>query len=78
MSDLILLTRAGCVNAPAMLTSLHAALKALGRPAEYEVVDVTTLSSSDERAGYPTPTLLYRGGDLFGMPAPAPPFDPPG
>jgi hypothetical protein len=26
---------------------------------------------------YPTPTLLYKGKDLFGMPKPSPPFSEP-
>jgi hypothetical protein len=33
--------------------------------------------ASDVRSGYPTPTLLWKGRDIFGMPVPKPPFNAP-
>jgi hypothetical protein len=49
----------------------------MGRQKDYQFIDLDTLPASDARRGYPTPTLLYRGRDLFGMPVPAPPFPEP-
>lgn len=46
-------------------------------PANYQVIDVATLHPTDPRSGYPTPTLLYEGRDLFGLPEPQPPFPEP-
>jgi hypothetical protein len=57
--------------------NLNAALQELGLPAEYQVVDIDRLRASDVRSGYPTPTVLYRKHDLFGMPEPVPPFPEP-
>jgi hypothetical protein len=74
---LTFLTRDGCVNTPDMLTNLDAALKALGLALDYQVVNIGTLAKTDSRTGYPTPTVLYRGRDLFGMPQPTPPFPEP-
>jgi hypothetical protein len=52
-------------------------LKSLGLLTDYAYVDIGTLPRRDVRTGYPTPTLLYKGKDIFGMPAPKPPFDEP-
>lgn len=49
------------------------ALRALGRPATYQVIDVDTLPDSDPRGGYGTPTVLVGNRDLFGMPEPPTP-----
>ena len=32
--------------------------------------DLETLAESDVRRGYPAPTILLKGRDLFGLPAP--------
>ena len=75
--DLMFLTRDGCVNTPEMVVNLDRALEALGWPNDYQFVDIGTLPTSDVRTGYPTPTLLCRDNDLFGMSAPKPPYDVP-
>ena len=75
--DLTFLTRAGCVQTDEMRSHLDEALKAKGLPTSYAVVDLDKLPASDARRGYPTPTLLYKGADMFGMPAPTPPFPEP-
>ena len=72
--DLTFLTRDGCVNTPIMRKNLNDALRTLGWKPEYQVIDIGTLSSTDVRTGYPTPTLLWKGRDIFGMPAPRPPY----
>jgi hypothetical protein len=77
MKELTFLSRDGCVNTPMMRTNLDASLKGLKWAADYQVVDVGTLAATDVRSGYPTPTLLYRGRDIFGMPVPKPPYNTP-
>jgi len=72
--DLTFLTRDGCVNTPDMVNNLDDALKALGWPNYYRHVDIGTLPKKDPRTGYPTPTVLWKGKDIFGMPVPKPPF----
>lgn len=69
------LTRDGCVNTPDMVNNLDDALKGLGWPRfDYQFIKIDTLPKTDVRAGYPTPTLLWKGKDIFGMPVPQPPF----
>lgn len=75
--ELTFLTRDGCVNTPEMVANLDRALETLGWPNDYQYVDIGTLPTSDVRTGYPTPTLLYKDNDLFGMSAPNPPYDVP-
>ena len=77
MRDLTFLTREGCVNTPDMVNNLDDALTALGWPKDYQYIDIGTLPKADARTGYPTPTLLWKGKDLFGMPVPTPPFPEP-
>jgi hypothetical protein len=60
-----------------MQENLVAALKALNRPGAFETVDQDTLPSTDPRVGYPTPTLLYRNRDVFGLAQPTPPYPEP-
>src|SRR5437870_982380 len=67
-NDLVFVTRDGCVNTPDMLINLDDALRALKLPLDYQVVNLGTLPATDVRSGYPTPTVLYRNRDLFGMP----------
>jgi hypothetical protein len=78
-TDLVFLTRDGCVNTPDMVNNLDDALKALGLPNDYQYVDIGKLKRSDARTGYPTPTVLWKGKgkDIFGMPVPKPPYDVP-
>ena len=40
-------------------------------------IDIGRLPASDVRTGYPTPTLLWKGKDIFGMRVPKPPYDVP-
>ena len=77
VKDLTFLTRDGCVNTPDMVNNLDDALKKLGWANDYQYINIGTLKASDVRTGYPTPTLLWKGKDIFGMPAPKPPFDVP-
>ena len=76
-NDLTFVTRDGCVNTPDMLVNLDDALRALKLPVDYQVLNLGTLPATDPRSGYPTPTVLYRNRDLFGMPEPTPPFPEP-
>jgi hypothetical protein len=76
-SQLVLLTRDGCMNTETMRARLGDALRALQRSAEFDVVDLDTLPPSDVRRGYPTPTLLYTNRDVFGMDEPKPPLPTP-
>ena len=73
----ILLTRDGCVNAPALCKCLDEALRTLGLPPDYQVINLASLPATDARVGYPTPTVLIGDRDLYGMPEPAPPFPEP-
>jgi hypothetical protein len=77
MKDLVFLTRGGCVNTTTMRANLDAALKAMNLPADYQSVDLDTLARTDPRSGYATPTVLFANHDLFGLPAPAPPYPEP-
>ena len=75
--ELVFVTRDGCVNTPDMFNNLDDALRALGLPLDYQVVNLGKLPPTDPRIGYPTPTVLYRDRDLFGMPQPVPPYPEP-
>jgi len=77
MHDLVFLTRDGCVNTPDMVNNLEDALKALGWPNDYQFINIGKLPKSDVRTGYPTPTVLWKSKDIFGMPTPTPPYDEP-
>lgn len=77
MSDLVFLTRDGCVQTDVMRARLDEALRGAGRPPGYAFVDLATLAATDPRIGYPTPTVLVGGRDLFGMEEPRPPFPEP-
>ena len=76
-TDLVFVTRDGCVNTPDMLNNLDDALRALGLGLDYPVVNLGTLPPTDPRSAYPTPTVLVRDRDLFDMPEPTPPFPEP-
>ena len=76
--DLVFLTREGWVLTDQMRTNLDAALTHMGNARlAYRVVDLASFPANDPRRGYPTPTILYEGRDLFGMPTPVPPFPDP-
>lgn len=78
MGKLEFLTRGDCVNTPVMRQRLEQALGDLELPVDVEIVSLDALPVSDQRTAYPTPTVLYRGRDLFGLPEPAPPYAQPG
>ena len=77
MKDLTFLTREGCVNTPDMVTNLDDALIALKLRRDYQVIDIGQLPKDDPRTGYPTPTILWKGKDIFGMSVPKPPYNVP-
>lgn len=77
MKSLVFLTRDGCVNTAIMRTNLDDALKAVGLPNDYQFIDADTLEAADPRGGYGTPTVLFEGSDLFGMPVPPVPHPAP-
>ena len=77
MKDLTFLSRGGCVNTPDMVNNLDDALTALKLSKDYQFIDIGKLPKDDPRTGYPTPTILWKGKDIFGMPAPKPPYDVP-
>jgi hypothetical protein len=77
LKPLMFLTRPGCKNTAVMAERLDAVLVTLGWPKNYTVVDISTLPASDPRTGYPTPTLLWSGNDIFGMSEPTPPYPEP-
>ena len=70
-SELVFLTRSGCVNTTLMHSRLDEALRSLKFPTKYTLIDLDKLDPSDRRRGYPTPTVLYVGRDLFGLAAPS-------
>jgi hypothetical protein len=74
---LVLLTRKGCSGTATMRANLDQALKELAGW-DYEVADLGELPQGDPRKGYPTPTLLHDGKDVYGLPAPEPGSDSPG
>ncbi len=77
MHHLVFLTRDGCVNTPDMVNNVEDALKALGWPKDYQFINIGKLPKTDVRTGYPTPTLLWKSKDIFGMPTPPPPYNEP-
>jgi hypothetical protein len=68
--DLVFLSRDGCVDTARMRSSLDEALESLALPTNYPLVDADKLEPCDRRRGYGTPTVLYKGRDLFGMAEP--------
>ncbi|MGD9791213.1 MAG: hypothetical protein AB7Q00_09235 [Phycisphaerales bacterium] len=60
----------GCPNTPAMRAHLR---EALADPAAFDDVNQEKLPESDPRRGWPTPTILVNGRDLFGLPTPSSP-----
>jgi hypothetical protein len=75
--QVIFLTRDGCANTPVLRANLESAAESFDSTVEYEVIDQGTLPATDAHTGYPTPTILYKNRDLFGLPEPVPPFPAP-
>lgn len=71
------LTRDGCKNTPVVRSNLETAIERSGLLVNVEVVHQAKLAEDDARVGYPTPTILIDGKDLFGSPVPVPPFPSP-
>lgn len=71
------LTREGCKNTPVMLENLKAAIAEGQVSADYTVIQQAALPPDDPRTGYPTPTILLNGKDIFGLAVPKPPFPEP-
>jgi hypothetical protein len=61
----------GCPNTRTMRSNAQEAVKALGISAEVHYVDQEALRPDDRRRGWPAPTILVEGRDLFGLPAPS-------
>src|SRR3954447_7091005 len=76
-ADLVFLTRDGCVNTPDLVNNIDDALKSMGWPTDYQYLDIGKLPAKDARTGYATPTILWKGRDIFGLPVPTPPFPEP-
>lgn len=62
-----------CPNTAAMREHLAAALRELGGGLSFTDTNQETLPASDLRRGWPAPTILANGHDLFGMRAPSAP-----
>lgn len=60
----------GCPNTPVIRENLQTALKAVGG-LTFTDVNQEALPASDIRRGWPTPTILVNGRDLFGMSPPS-------
>lgn len=60
----------GCPNTPEMRTNLKAAIASIGAGWTFTDTDQERLPDSDLRRGWPTPTVLVNGSDLFGMAPP--------
>ncbi|VAX38987.1 hypothetical protein MNBD_PLANCTO03-926 [hydrothermal vent metagenome] len=61
----------GCPNTPKMRDRVAEAVGALGSGYVLVEVDQESLAADDLRRGYPAPTVLVDGVDLFGLPAPS-------
>lgn len=63
---LVFLTRQGCSGSEKMMVNLNGALAKL-KGWTYEVLDLDDLPKTDPRRGYPTPTILRSGKDIYGL-----------
>ena len=63
----------GCPLTPRMKRRLEQAISQLEHRPELVQIDQQALDASDLRRGYPAPTILVNGSDLFGMPPPTSP-----
>jgi hypothetical protein len=66
-----LLGFATCPNTPAIRDNLREALKLVGGGWAFTEVNQEALPESDVRRGWPAPTVLVNGADLFGMAPPS-------
>lgn len=72
MTQVEVLGFAGCPNTPEFLQRVQSAAGRVGG-ARVVYVDQESLPENDIRRGYPTPTALVNGRDLFGLPVPTAP-----
>lgn len=63
----------GCPNTPSMRENLAVAIESLASGLTFTTINQEELPESDLRRGYPTPTVLVNGRDLFGLPVPTAP-----
>lgn len=63
----------GCPNTPELRDNLKSALASIGKGWTFTDTDQEKLPEHDLRRGWPMPTVLVNGCDLFGMPAPTAP-----
>ena len=66
-----LLGFASCPNTPKMRSNLAVALASAGNGWVFDDIDQDLLPHDDIRRGYPTPTILVDGRDLYGRPMPS-------
>jgi hypothetical protein len=59
-----------CPNTPVLRENLRAALASIGEGITFRDVNQAELAEDDVRRGWPTPTILVNGVDLFNLPAP--------
>lgn len=59
----------GCPNTPELLARVRKAARGMDG-VRIEYVDQMRLAANDLRRGYPAPTVLVNGSDLFGLPTP--------
>lgn len=57
----------GCPNTPELRDNVRAALASVGGAIVFEEVNQEALDEADPRRGWPAPTVLVNGSDLFGM-----------
>ena len=60
----------GCPNTRTMRANIEVAMKALGFSTQVQYVDEEALPPNDPRRGWPAPTVLVEGRDLFGLRTP--------
>ena len=68
-----LLGFAACPNTPLMEKRLRMALDRIGASSPIEYVDQDALEAGDVQRGWPAPTVLVDGQDLYGMTPPRTP-----
>ncbi|MBX2850298.1 MAG: hypothetical protein KTR15_00965 [Phycisphaeraceae bacterium] len=73
MNTVTLLGFEGCSLTPLMRSRAEAAIEGMSLDAQLVVIDQNELEVEDLRRGYPAPTLLVNGRDLYGMQPPTSP-----
>ena len=68
--SIALLGFSDCPHTPEMRANLTAALESMHTGWTFTEVDQEALAAGDVRRGYPTPTILVDGHDLFGLARP--------